>query len=102
MKYLFLLSNKIVCYSKYNFNRNKEELDILIEKYKTKKEIWNFKKAITICKLCMFTLINQPNFFQVIKTLFLKKEIIQNSNYKSNDNDGKKLKTKNNILINKN
>lgn len=87
MKYLFLVSNKIMCYSKKDFNRNKEELDLLFEKLKKKKEIWVFNKAKIICKFCMFTLVNKPNFFQVIKELFQKQEEVYSSITNTNNNN---------------
>ena len=74
MKYLFLVSNKIVSYSKVNFNKNKNDFEELFQKFKDKKEIWIFKDTKIICKQCMYFLINQPNFFENIKSIFLKKE----------------------------
>ena len=74
MKYLFYVSNKIVGYSKENFNKNKNDFEILFQKMKKKEEIWAFKDTKIICKQCMYFLINKPNFFQNIKDIFLKKE----------------------------
>ena len=74
MKYLFYVSNKIVDYSKENFNKNKNDFEILFQKMKKKEEIWAFKDTKIICKQCMYFLINKPNFFQNIKDIFLKKE----------------------------
>ena len=74
MKYLFLISNKIVAYSKENFNKNKSDFEELFKKFKKKEEIWAFKDTRIICKQCMYFLINKPNFFQNIKDIFLKKE----------------------------
>ena len=74
MKYLFYVSNKIVGYSKDNFNKNKNDFEILFQKMKKKEEIWAFKDTKIICKQCMYFLINKPNFFQNIKDIFLKKE----------------------------
>ena len=74
MKYLFLVSNKIVCYSKENFNNNKNDFEELFKQFKEKKEIWIFKDTKIICKQCMYFLINKPNFFENIKGIFLRKE----------------------------
>ena len=74
MKYLFLVSNKIVDYSKENFNRNKNDFEQLFQRFKDKKEIWIFKDTKIICKQCMLFLINKPNFFENIKNIFLKRE----------------------------
>ena len=74
MKYLFYVSNKIVGYSKENFNKNKNDFEILFQKMKKKEEIWDFKDTKIICKQCMYFLINKPNFFQNIKDIFLRKE----------------------------
>ena len=74
MKYLFLISNKIVAYSKENFNKNKSDFEELFKKFKKKEEIWAFKDTKIICKQCMYFLINKPNFFKNIKDIFLKKE----------------------------
>ena len=74
MKYLFLITNKIVAYSKENFNKNKNDFEELFKKFKKKEEIWAFKDKKIICKQCMYFLINKPNFFQNIKEIFLRKE----------------------------
>ena len=74
MKYLFFISNKIVAYSKENFNKNKSDFEELFTKFKKKEEIWTFKDTKIICKQCMYFLINKPNFFQNIKDIFIKKE----------------------------
>ena len=74
MKYLFLISNKIVCYSKENFNKNKNDFEELFKQFKEKKEVWIFKDTKIICKQCMYFLINKSNFFEKIKGIFLRKE----------------------------
>ena len=74
MKYLFILQNKIVDYSKENFTKNKNDYEELFKKFKEKKEVWVFKDTKIICKQCMFFLINKPNFFKNIKEIFLKQE----------------------------
>ncbi len=43
MKYLFFVSNKIVCYSKENFNKNQIAFEELFKQFKEKKEVWTFK-----------------------------------------------------------
>ena len=74
MKYLFLICNKIVCYSKDNFNKNKNDFEKLFKQFKEKKEVWIFKDTKIICKQCMYFLINKPDFFENIKGIFLRKE----------------------------
>jgi len=74
MKYLFLICNKIVCYSKDNFNKNKNDFEKLFKQFKEKKEVWIFKDTKIICKQCMYFLINKPDFFKNIKGIFLRKE----------------------------
>ena len=89
MKYLFLICNKIVCYSKDNFNKNKNYFEELFKKFKKKEEIWTFKDTKIICKQCMYFLINKPNFFQNIKEVFLQKEkkiFLLDNNIELNEN----------------
>jgi len=74
MKYLFIIQNKIMDYSKENFSKNKNDFEELFKKFKEKKEVWVFKDTKIICKQCMFFLINKPNFFINIKDIFLKQE----------------------------
>lgn len=74
MKYLFLIQNKIIGYSKENFKNNKDDFEELFKRFKNKKEIWVFNETKIICKQCMFLLINKPSFFKKIKAIFLKEE----------------------------
>ena len=69
MKYIFLVSNNIVAYSKENFNNNKNDLEKLLNNYKEAKEKWKFTGAKILCKQCMFKLINKPNFCENIKQI---------------------------------
>ena len=92
MKYLFLIQNKIIRYSKENFKKNKDDFEELFKRFKNKKELWVFNEAKIICKQCMFFLINKPNFFENIKTIFLNQK---NRAIAFNRNNN--LKEKNNI-----
>jgi hypothetical protein len=111
MKYLFYVSNKIVCYSKENFNNNKIAFEELFKQFKEKKEIWTFKDTKIICKQCMYFLINKPNFFDNIKGIFLRQEkkffLFSNSSINNNlnefeNNNNLNSKEKNDIFNNKN
>ena len=85
LKYIFYLSDKVICYSVNTFKTNKKEFDLLFSKFKQKEEKWNFKQEKIICKLCMFKLINKPDFIQKIKKIFLKGE--NEKSYKINEGD---------------
>ena len=107
MKYLFFVSNKIVAYSKDNFNRNKNDFEELFKRFKNKEEIWVFKDTKIICKQCMYFLINKPNFFQNIKDVFLRQEkkiFLLNNNIELDEqkNNEKYNSINNNKLINNN
>ena len=108
MKYLFLVQNKIVAYSKENFNQNKNDFEELFKRFKDKKEVWVFKDTKIICKQCMYFLINKPNFFENIKGIFLRQEkkffLLNNqelnepeNNYNINFNNKEKIKNNNDI-----
>ena len=90
MKYLFFVSNKIVAYSKENFNNNKNDFEELFKRFKDKQEIWLFKDTKILCKQCMYYLINKPNFFENIKGIFLRQEkkfYLLNNNIELNENE---------------
>ena len=98
MKYLFYVSNKIVGYSKENFNRNKNDFEELFKRFKDKQEIWLFKDTKILCKQCMYYLINKPNFFENIKGIFLRQErkiCLINNNIELYENEEK---NKNNYI----
>ena len=92
MKYLFLIQNKIIGYSKENFKKNKNDFEELFTRFKSKKEIWAFNETKIICKKCIFLLINKPCFFEKIKAIFLSQT--NNALTPNNKND---LKEENNI-----
>ena len=85
LKYIFYLSDKVICYSVNNFKSNKKNFDSLFSKFKKKEEKWNFNQEKIICKLCMFKLINKPDFIQKIKKIFLKGE--NEKSYNINEGD---------------
>ena len=85
LKYIFYLSDKVICYSVNNFKSNKKSFDILFSKFKKKEEKWNFNQEKIICKLCMFKLINKPDFIKKIKKIFLKGE--NEKSYNINEGD---------------
>ena len=72
MKYIFLISNDILAYSKKNFNNNKRDLEDMFNNLKKTKQQWKFNEPKIICKQCMFKLINKPNFCENIKEIFFK------------------------------
>ena len=74
LKYIFYLSDKVICYSITDFKSNKKSFDILFSKFKKKEEKWNFEHEKIICKLCMFKLINKPDCIKKIKNIFLHGE----------------------------
>jgi hypothetical protein len=114
LKYIFYLSEQVISYSTNNFKNNKKDSDILFSKFEKKEENWIFDKEKIICKLCLFILINKPNFIQNIKEIFFEgkcdnefiiDELIEGINYdefynikyeeviqkKRNNRDNKKL-----------
>ena len=110
MKYLFFVSNKRVCYSKENFNNNKNAFEELFKQFKEKKEIWTFKDTKILCKQCMYFLINKPDFFDNIKGIFLRQEkkffLYSNSSITNNlnefeNNNNLNREEKNDIFNNK-
>lgn len=72
MKYIFLISNDILAYSKKNFNINKRDLEEIFNNFKKADEQWKFSEPKIICKQCMFKLINKPHFFENIKEIFFE------------------------------
>ena len=72
MKYIFLISNDILAYSKKNFNINKRDLEEIFNNFKKTDEQWKFNEPKIICKQCMFKLINKPHFFENIKEIFFE------------------------------
>ena len=72
MKYIFLISNGILAYSKKNFNINKRDLEEIFNNFKKTDEQWKFNEPKIICKQCMFKLINKPHFFENIKEIFFE------------------------------
>ena len=74
LKYIFYLSDKVICYSINKFKSNKKNFDSLFEKFQKKEENWEFDQEKIICKQCMLTLINKLDFIQKIKSIFLSKE----------------------------
>ena len=74
MKYLFVVSNDIVCYSKKNFDNNKKNLENFFKTFKKKDEKWKFNEPKILCKQCMLKLINMPNFYENIKKIFFENE----------------------------
>lgn len=108
LKYIFHLSDDVFSYSLVNFKNNKKEGDILFSKFTEKEELWNFDEPKFICKLCIFTLVNKPNFIENIKNVFLN-----NVNYNyldvgnselldSNDVEEEIIQKKKGKLMNKN
>ena len=49
MKYIFLVSNNIVAYSKENFNNNKNDFEKLLNNFKETKEKGKFTGAKILC-----------------------------------------------------
>ena len=74
LKYIFYLSDKVICYSLSIFKSNKKNFDALFSKFRKKEEKWEFDEEKIICKLCLFKLINKLNFIEKIKKIFLYKE----------------------------
>ena len=85
LKYLFYLSDKVLCYSVSNFKSNKKSFDSLFEKFKRKELKWNLDREKIICKLCMLKLINKPDFMTKIKNILLHGE--NEKSYNINDGD---------------
>jgi hypothetical protein len=85
LKYIFYLSDKVICYSVNNFKLNKKNFDSIFSQFKRKEEKWKFESEKIICKLCMFKLINKPNFMTKIKNIFLHGE--NEKSYNINDGD---------------
>ena len=63
MKYIFLISNDILAYSKKNFNNNKRDLEDMFNNLKKTKQQWKVNEPKIICKQCMFKLINKLFIF---------------------------------------
>ena len=102
LKYIFYLSDKVFSYSLTNFKNNKKESDILFSKFESKEENWIFNFDKYICKLCIFKLINKPNFIEKIKEIFLEgknemgiidEHIIVEVKNEEKDNEKKKNKS---------
>ena len=102
LKYIFYLSDKVFSYSLTNFKNNKKESDILFSKFESKEENWIFNFDKYICKLCIFKLINKPNFIEKIKEIFLEgknemgiidEHIIVEIKNEEKDNEKKKNKS---------
>ena len=74
LKYIFYLSDKVICYSINSFKSNKKNFDSIFSKFNKKEEKWEFDQEKIICKQCMLKLINKPNFIEKIKSIFLNKE----------------------------
>ena len=86
LKYIFYLSDKVLCYSVNAFKSNKKSFDILFSKFKKKEEKWEFDSPEKIiCKFCMLKLINKPDFIQKIKNIFIYGE--NEKSYNINDGD---------------
>ena len=85
LKYIFYLSDKVICYSINNFKSNKKSFDTLFSQFKKKEEKWNFSTEKIMCKLCMFKLINKPDFIPKIKSIFINGE--NEKSYDINDGD---------------
>ena len=81
LKYIFYLSDKVFSYSLVNFRNNKKQIDILISKFESKEENWKFNKEKLICKLCIFTLINKPDFVENIKKILMEGKTETGINY---------------------
>ena len=85
LKYIFYLSDKVLCYSVNIFKSNKKIFDGLFSKFKKKEEKWEFDQEKIICKFCMFKLINKPDFIRKIKNIFIYGE--NEKSYNINDGD---------------
>ena len=113
LKYIFYLSDKVFSYSLANFKNNKKDSDLLFSKFESKEENWKFNRDKIICKLCIFKLINKPNFLDKIKEIFLEGKnemgIIEsdelvveiNNGEKYNENEENKKKNINKIRRNR-
>ena len=107
LKYIFYLSDKVICYSINNFKLNKKSFDTLFSKFRKKEEKWNFDQEKIICKLCLFTLLNKPDFIQKIKNIFLHGENEKSYNINCGDiiielnSDNNKNNTKSNFIVEK-
>jgi hypothetical protein len=113
LKYIFYLSDKVFSYSLANFKNNKKDSDLLFSKFESKEENWKFNRDKIICKLCIFKLINKPNFIDKIKEIFLEGKnemgIIEsdelvveiNNGEKYNENEENKKKNINKIRRNR-
>ena len=113
LKYIFYLSDKVFSYSLANFKNNKKDSDLLFSKFESKEENWKFNRDKIICKLCIFNLINKPNFIDKIKEIFLEGKnemgIIEsdelvveiNNGEKYNENEENKKKNINKIRRNR-
>ena len=107
LKYIFYLSDKVICYSINNFKLNKKGFDTLFSKFRKKEEKWNFDQEKIICKLCLFTLMNKPDFIQKIKNIFLHGENEKSYNINCGDiiielnSDNNKNNTKSNFIVEK-
>ena len=85
LKYIFYLSDKVLCYSVNTFKANKKNFDSLFSKFKKKEEKWEFDQEKIICKFCMLKLINKPDFIQKMKNIFIYGE--NEKSYNINDGD---------------
>ena len=85
LKYIFYLSDKVLCYSVNTFKSNKKIFDGLFSKFKKKEEKWEFDQEKIICKFCMLKLINKPDFIQKIKNIFIYGE--NEKSYNIDDGD---------------
>ena len=85
LKYIFYLSDKVTCYSIINFKSNKKSFDSLFSKFKKKEEKWDFNQDKILCKLCMFKLVNKPDFMKKIKSILLQGE--NEKSYNINEGD---------------
>ena len=114
LKYLFYLSDQVLSYSSLNFKKNKKEIDVLFSQFKSKEVNWNFDEEKIICKLCLFILVNKPNFLENIKKIFFEgrndnnlnnDDIVVEINYDeekcNNGTDEEKKKKKGNNKLNK-
>jgi hypothetical protein len=96
-----------------NFKNNKKDSDIIFSKFESKEENWKFNKDKIICKLCIFKLINKPNFLDKIKEIFLdgKNEmgiiesdeqiVVEINNGENNEDEANKKKNINKIRKNR-
>ena len=107
LKYIFYLSDKVICYSFNNFKINKKNFDSLFSKFRKKEEKWTFEQEKIICKLCIFTLINKPDFIKKIKNVFIHGENEKSYNINYGDiiielnSDENKTNTKSNFIVEK-